>query len=209
MDLPSLAKRTLDRTSNLHRQLYRFLEDAVENSRTKFDPKDFDPWYFTHTVRYELCKQIDAVPEETRDFKRVPFPMSGIEVEYLEFRVKVLKINAGENPIGGHSTVREELLEQRQPMLDQYLDAINLDDPIPLKLFIAWDVDQQLHLKSVNLVCPRTFDSPWRPGEDYFTIPVPHPATRMDAPTEFTEEPDELDIPLERKRAASDGDDGN
>jgi hypothetical protein len=207
MDLDELAKRTLERTWDLHQQIYRFLDESVEQVRSQFEPKEYDPWYFTHAVRYQVCRSIDAIPEALRGFTRTPFPMSGLEVLYREFKVKIWKVNGGEMPIAGQSAGREEFLEQRQPMLDQYLESLDEKDLIPLKLFISWDVNKDLHLKNVKLVCPKTFESAWRPGEDYFAIPIPHPATGVVAPTEFTEEPGELDVPLQRKKAAEN--DGN
>jgi hypothetical protein len=201
MDLDALAARTLRRTWGLHQTLFTRLEKAVEESRVQFDPSNYDPWYFSHSVRYKLCRYIDE--GIGLKIQRIPQPMSGIDLAYLEFRFKVWKANGGEMPIAGYSTGREQFL--RQPMLEHYLDALGDKDLIPLNLFLGWDTDKDLHLKNVNLVCPKDFESPWKPGEEHFLIPVPHPATQFTSPKEFTEEPGELEIPLERKRAVDDG----
>jgi|SRR6266850_4776492 len=201
MDLKSLAGRTLQRTWDLHQRAYVLLESTVEAVRLRFDPENYDPWYFTHSVRHDFCQALDAIPEKERGFTRIRHPLSGIELLHKEFRVKVWKASGEEMPIAGGSTQREEYL--RQPFLNNYLDSIGENDLIPLKLIMAWDTDLQLHLNTAELVCPKDFESPWKPGDDHFSIPIPHPAAQVVSPTQFTEEPAELEVSLERKQTGS------
>jgi hypothetical protein len=201
MDLDTLASRTLQRTWDLHQRLYVLLESAVEGVNPRFDPDDYDPWYFTHSIRHDFCRSIDAIPETERHFTRHRQPLSAIELHYKEFRVKVWKTSGEEMPIAGNSVGREGFL--KQPFLENYLEALGEDDVIPLKLFIAWDTDKKLHLSRVDLVCPRDFESPWKPGNHHFCIPVPHPAAQILSPRQFTEEPTEVEVKLERTQTGS------
>src|SRR6476646_8425814 len=74
---------------------------TVESVRLRFDPQHYDPWYFSHSIGHEMCIALDAIPEQIRDFKRLPHPLSGIEVHCREFHVKVWKVSGDEMPIAG------------------------------------------------------------------------------------------------------------
>ena len=202
MDLKSLTLQTIQRTWDLHQQLYTILENTVESVRPNFKSEGYDPWYFSHSIRYQLCRALDAIPQESRTFERVLHPLSGVEVQYREFRVKVWKVSGDEMPIAGSSPHRNEFL--RQPYLPNFIETLDCGDTLPLNLFIGWDVDKDLHLSKLELVCPMDFDSPWKPGEELFAVAVPHPALQIASPTQFTAEPDQdLEIELEQKKTGS------
>ena len=194
------SKANASANVDLHQRLYVLTESVVEAVRQRFDPEGYDPWYFTHSVRHDICRALDGVPDQERGFSRVPHPLSGIELVYREFRVKMWK-STGDMPIVGNSAGRADFL--RQPFLEHYLESLGDGDLIPLKLVVAWEIDQQLHLNGFDLVCPNDYDSPWTPGTEHFAIAIPHPATQILAPTKFTEEPTELEVPLERKKTGS------
>jgi hypothetical protein len=200
MDLQHLAQQTLRKTWNIHQPLYRHLEASVESVAQRFDPKKYDPWYFTHSVRYEVCQRIDSA-ESAAQFKRVPLPMSGLEFAGDEFRLKVWKANGGELPIAGNSPGRSSFLSQ--PFLTNYLESLNSKAFEQLRLVVSWDVDSRLHLFNVRLVCPKDFESPWKVGNEHFSIEIPHPASEIASPTQFTEEASELEIQIERKKAGT------
>lgn len=206
MDLDSLKQQTLQRTWDLHQRLYTIIEDTVESVRSDFASRPYDPWYFSHSVRYQLCCALDAVPKEARKFERVLHPLSGVELKYNEFRIKVWKVSGDEMPIAGNSPHRSEFL--RQPYLPNYIETLDCGDTVPLNLFVAWDVDGDRHLTKLELVCPMDFDSPWKPGDEFFSVAIPHPALQIASPTHFTEAAEQdLDIELEQKKTGSeDGD---
>ncbi|HXS97863.1 MAG TPA: hypothetical protein VN736_24860 [Candidatus Limnocylindrales bacterium] len=203
MDLDSLRQQTLERTWDLHQRLYTIIEDSIESVRVELASKPYDPWYFSHSVRFHLCTALDSIPEEARTFDRVRHPLSGVELNYKEFRVKVWKVSGDEMPLAGNSPHRNAFL--RQPYLPNYIETLDCGDTIPLNLFIGWDVDHDLHLNKVELVCPMDFDSPWKPGEDLFSVSIPHPALQIQSPVHFTEAADQdLEIELEKKKTGSD-----
>jgi hypothetical protein len=208
MDLDSLKQQTLQRTWDLHQQLYTVLEKTVEDVRASHVNGAYDPWYFSHSVRYRLCVALDSVPKELQNFTHIPHPLSGIEIRYREFRIKVWKVSGDEMPIAGNSPHRVDFL--RQPYLPEFIESLDLGDTMPLNLFVGWDVDSDLHLNKLELVCPMDFDSPWKPGEELFAITIPHPALQIVSPKTFTEELDQdIEIELEQKKTGSQDANGN
>jgi hypothetical protein len=202
MDLESLKQQTLQRTWDLHQRLYTIIENTVESVRSDFASRPYDPWYFSHSIRYLLCTALDSIPKEARTFERITHPLSGVELMYREFRIKVWKVSGDEMPIAGYSPHRSDFL--RQPYLTNYIETLGSGDAVPLNLFIGWDVDRDLHLNKLDLVCPMDFDSPWKPGEELFSIAVPHPALQIVSPTHLTEGAEQdLDIELEQKKTGS------
>src|SRR5690349_18627548 len=130
MDVDELAKQTLQRTWDFHQRLYTLTESTIEAVRERFNPDDYDPWYFTHSIRHDICRGLDSMLGWDRTFSRIPHPLSGIELLYKEFRFKMWK-STGDMPIVGNSTGRAEFL--RQPFLENYLEAFVDGDAIPLK----------------------------------------------------------------------------
>jgi hypothetical protein len=92
MDLATLEQRTLARTERLHSFLYPKLEAAVERARLRAEEDGYDPWYFSHSVRFFLCRAIDDELRRCADkkwFTRRQLALSGIELKYQEFVIKV------------------------------------------------------------------------------------------------------------------------
>ena len=203
MDLDRVAQQTLDRTWDLHQFIFRKLERNIEIVRAEFQERPYDPWYFSHRVRYLTCCDLDSADKGKLDFKRIPQALSAIDLVYKGCHLKVWKTTDGELPITGSSPHRCEFMSQ--PYLQNFFEAMSIEAEIPMNLVLLWEVDSSLGLSSMQLVCPKNFETFWKSGESFFTKPVPHPAIEVATKTSFTEQPSELEIELDRKKAAGSG----
>ncbi len=202
MDLDQIAQQTLERTWDLHQFLFRSLENNVAKVRDSLKDLPFDPWFFSHSVRFFTCCDLDAVDKSSLDFTRVPQSLSAIDLNYRGCHVKVWKSTDGELPITGNSTHRQGFIAQ--PFLQDYFEAMP-EIEIPMNLAMLWEVDANLELASFTLVCPKNFDTFFKSGEAYFSKPIPHPAAEIEVTTNFTEQPLELEIELDRKKVVGSG----
>lgn len=203
MDLDRIATETMERMHLLHQEVYRIIEKNVERARLEIGDCPYDPWFFTHYVRYFTCLDLDALPPSRIKIQRAKYAMSGIELLYDGTRVKIWKANEGELPMAGGSVHRKAFLSQL--FTDEEMLA---SEPLlvrPTKLAVLWDVDSQLHLNQMDCVCPRDIENPWKASNHYFKRPIPHPASAITVSEKFTEEPIELEVELERKKVDSDG----
>jgi hypothetical protein len=203
MDLDQVALQTLNRTWDLHQFIYRSVEKNIEIVKAEFEIRPYDPWYFSHRVRYLTCCDLDSADKTTLAFERTPQALSAIDLRYNGCHFKVWKTTDGELPITGTSAHRCEFVSQ--PYLEHFFDALQGEAVIPMNLVLLWEVDSSLGLSSMQLVCPKNFENFWKSGEAYFSRSVPHPAADIVSTSCFTEEPSELDIELDRKKAANSG----
>lgn len=207
MDLDQIARQTLKKTWALHQFIYSKIESNIELARAEFQTRQYDPWYFSHRVRYLTCCDLDSADKSKLDFKRIPQALSAISLVYQDCHVKVWKTTDGELPITGGSIHRQSFMSQ--PYLSDFFEAMPPDATIPMNLALLWDVDSSLGLSSMHLVCPKNYETFWKSGDSYFSRSIPHPAAEVETDTRFTEEPSDLVIELERKKAAGSGEPEN
>ncbi|MEP7355106.1 MAG: hypothetical protein ABI824_17900 [Acidobacteriota bacterium] len=202
MDLDLIAQQTLDRTWDLHQFLYRSIEKNVATMRDRMKDLPYDPWYFSHSVRYLTCCDLDASHVPNLDFVRQPQALSAIDLTYRGCHIKVWKSTDGELPITGNSTHRQSFIAQ--PYLQNYFESLP-EVEIPMNLAMLWEVDSNLELSSMNLVCPKRFETFFKSGETFFSKAIPHPAIEIKIEADFTSQPLDLDIELDRKKVAGRG----
>src|SRR5688500_343628 len=93
------GKKYVDELREPLRLVMTFLEGGSNEAFTYHEQHhddQLDPWYFTHTVRRHLCRELDnIIAAGNVNFSRTPLPFSGVELTYGKYRVKVLK--AGED----------------------------------------------------------------------------------------------------------------
>jgi hypothetical protein len=184
-----LASKALTRLDKLIPRIYEFTERGIAVAKVQLEGKPHDVYLFSHIVRYEICQSIDALSDNF-GIHRTPLPLSGIELFYEGFKIKVWKADGGEMPLAGASPHRQDFLSQKQVEMFEESD-------VPVRLAILWGCENGL--TQLYLACPKKFDSPWENGACHFNVLIPHPATQVSVEPQIVEEPSGLDDILQQK----------
>jgi hypothetical protein len=172
----ALAKTFLARLAPILQPLFGLLEAAAQQSYQHHDDrgaKSVDPWFFSHYVRWELWRGLDALRRAGEvDFFLARKPMSGIEVAYDGLRLKILR------PGDDDDSLPDPKSDQQRLFYSNNIFTGGREDLFIIKNLVAlWDYDHSFRSVSMSLVCPRD------DGSMFFSIAVPHPATQLQSPT--------------------------
>lgn len=183
------ASAAKDHLAVLSLRVFEALEAGVAETQEHFDEGAPDPWLFPHMVRYAVWRRLS----EAGEFVVTQLPMSGIEIEYMGYRVRLFKRCGMEGEFlypPGHSKGRQDFYEQQLQ-----LPGVSHLFAQRRNVAYVWEVvDGELELW---LVSPDGFEHIWKPGRVRWSITIPHPVLEMAAEAAFTDSDDSDDLPLE------------
>ncbi|HSL84517.1 MAG TPA: hypothetical protein VLF66_17220, partial [Thermoanaerobaculia bacterium] len=93
-------------------RVYEALEYGIECGRDSFGDDPLDPWLFPHIVRFRTCQRLR---EGQGEFTVRQNPMSGIEITYQGYHIRVFKRCGTEEFLypPGHSQGRQDFYDQQ------------------------------------------------------------------------------------------------
>jgi hypothetical protein len=168
-------QRFLVRLLPIIRFIFAFLEAGIKEAYKLHEDKKarrIDPWYFAHTVRWSTWLALD----ELRRAGSVKFllgekPMSGLEVAYDNLSLKILRPEDDELPEAKNE--QQKLFYGANIFNDGTEEFFSINS-----LVLVWEYEPSTQSLTAKLVCPRP------DGSMYWSVPVPHPATLVEAPPE-------------------------
>ena len=196
----------LDRLSAILRPIFSLLEAGIQHASLRHEEakaRKVDPWYFSHTVRWYTWLGLDELRRSgTIKFLLAEKPMSGLEVVYDGLALKILR------PGDDGESIPDAKNEQQKLFFAQNVATIfDGNDFFSVNsLVLIWEYDLSSRSLTATLRCPRP------DGSELWSIPIPHPATDIEAapppqpPDDFNFEPAESEGD-EKKASEGDMDD--
>lgn len=183
-------EEALERLSPVTALVYRALEYGTEQARIFFeDGRPVDPHLFSGLVRYHSREFLKGDEHQEIGFKIHSVSNIGMKITYNRFLLRIWKAtDDGLLPPPGLSVSRAAFYNQPLPLFDSN------DEPLLVtRLAILWDVNSNLSLSEVTLVCPSESVEAWKPGQSHWEIPVPHPAEATLPHESLTTPPEDLE----------------
>jgi len=170
--------------------IHRALEYGTEHARLFFeDGRPVDPHLFSGLVRYHSREFLKRDEYKSLGFTLQGLSNIGVKIVYSRFILRLWKAtDDGLLPPPGLSAAKVAFYSQPLPLFDAN------DEPVLVtRLVVLWDVNSQLSLSEVTLVCPSGSVETWKPGTSHWEIPIPHPAEAIQVHESLTTSPDDLE----------------
>lgn len=172
---------------------YSAFEAATQNVKEFFEreAKQIDNWLAPCLVRYyakgflrNAGQDIDDEPYDLDD----SLSNNGLCLSYGNYQIRIWKTSDGHLPVPGPSQVRQAFFNQQ----------LSLGFPLPvgkINLAILWSASASYGLAGLALSCPRGGKETRASVQEYWSVPIPHPALSAMIPiTDSSEILDDLDI---------------
>lgn len=170
--------------------VYRALEYGTEQARQFFeDGRPVDPHLFSSLVRYHSREYLKRDDHTDVGFRLQSLSNTGVKIIYNRFILRLWKAtDDGHLPPPGISASRAAFYNQPLPLFDSNDELL-----LVTRLAVLWDVNSNLSLSEVTLVCPSESQEAWKPGQSHWEIPVPHPAEAVQPNESLTHPSDDLE----------------
>jgi hypothetical protein len=148
--------------------LWRILEITADHARQYYDSQglDVEPCLFANLTRYQALIRLKAEGYELGELIN-----NGIQVEYREYSIKVLKSDDGGLPVPGPSHTKQCFYQQVLPFKG------NVDVILPpdqhRNLIVCWDVDNDYMISRLTLYSPQSGDE--STARARWSRAIPHP----------------------------------
>lgn len=153
---PGDPEQILNSLSDLHPRISQIMEASIADARGYFEinNKPYDVWLFSHLVRSKAREGLGRIGQTDIDlitdgFFTKDLAFSGLEFNYRNYRIKILKGKDGLLPSVGRSRAKREFFYQRP------LWVIEDEGEAPLNLIIVWNIDTNYNLIELR-VCTET-----------------------------------------------------
>lgn len=197
-------EEALERLTPVTSLIYRALEYGTEEARKFFEGgRPVDPHLFSGLVRYHSREFLRGGEHSNLGFTLQNLSNIGLKIFYARFILRLWKAtDDGHLPPPGISASRAAFYNQPLPLFDSEDELL-----LVTRLAVLWDVNSNLSLSEVTLVCPSAGVVAWKPGESHWEIPVPHPAEAVQPHESLTTPSEDLeDLDLVALPIASDQD---
>lgn len=172
--------------------LWRLLEMASDEARQWFDARGskIEPCMFANIVRYVAHNLLEEEGYDLLDLGN-----NGIQIEYRDHSIKVLKADDGGLPVPGPSHTKQCFYEQTL-MFNRTVDV--MFPPHEYRnLVLCWEVDKDYSISHLTLYCPQAGNE--HSARAYWSRPILHPGDSgvqetADISTGQSEFEDDLDI---------------
>lgn len=176
----------------VHPLIYRALEKGTEHARGYFAANHLtlDPYLFSSIVRYHTRRELIDAQDQSRDLCVRHLQNIGTLIDYRGVQIRLWKASDdGHLPPPGESAAKQAFYHQ------PYLPG--MEEPAGARLAVIWEVDSNLALAEVTLVCPKGSSEPWEAGQEHWRIPLPHPVDTMAAKLFVSPPAGDLDLEIE------------
>jgi hypothetical protein len=166
---------------------YRIYEALVaEATFEEFTSKgeiEIEGCHHSSAVRIRVRRALKQRPSDLT-FTTIPLANNGIEIHYLDHRIKFYKGVDGQPPPCGDSEAKRAFYQQ------SFLDE---DELHAQNLVVICNVAKDGSFLGLDLACPKGVVTDSAPPECYWSVPIPHPATDLTVAAPYDVPPDDLD----------------
>jgi len=161
-------------------KLYRIIEDAVHEAHVRFEAEKetVELWYFCDSIRYYTKVRLKKLGDTSFTLKLRDLNNNGLEIllekDGRKYCIKVYKSVHGLLPAPGASFSKQTFWEQALLFGEDDVDSLNLA--------VTWHVDGHFNLLGLDLCRPALVAGEQQIGQQKWSIPIPHPATVIEAP---------------------------
>lgn len=187
-------EEVLSRLVLLYPRIYLIIQQAVTTAKRYFElnASEVDVYLFSDIVRNEVKKALDLLlndPELVANgYSRRNLPNNGLEINYANYTIKILKSQGGYIPSAGRSIARQDFFYQ--PFLPFVEEQF-------LNLVLIWEVNSNNELVRLRLACPRQPMSYPESTSEYWSTNIPSSTLSMESVTSFDDPVEDLDIDLD------------